>query len=547
MSCDSEKDTLKRRIEALEQLVERLQEENQSCKTDIKRLMQNYDIMDIMDSMGKLHKSLKKRPLTHYFPIEKFIQNPGFQHISLSIFKKLDPKSLGNCRMVSKEWKACIDQDKYWWHLQLGKCKEIMSETEYSNSLAKQYPEFMKTMDHIYEKESMENLKTFTTFMSSYRLKLIGNPKTYDWETPWPYISIRQWETPLHFAADENRIDIFDILVNSPYMKNMNVKNFSFSLLCRSNRGDILGDACFKNQVEIVQYYMNLKDEQKIDFNKMPAAPDGYSLFHNACDSNQIEVVKLFLDRADELNIDLNARSVENHEDYDDGHDGKTPIMYVMKPEVMKLLLADERIDVNATDDEGRTVLFYVSECLNLIYDWQTPEDLGRFEIQEFLDTITLLMSRSSRFDPTIDERTGYTALHQAFASWQDEVAEVILESALKAGIDVNCRDENGMSPAHYAFQCNDLNEERPKFLYGISKVCKIVLKYAKEVGIDLEARDNSGRTPLHYVCEKNTKKVIDRFLIMARTEFGIEFNLEVTDGDGKTPFELCKKQVTFV
>ena len=157
-------------------------------------------------------------------------------------------------------------------------------------------------------------------------------------------------------------------------------------------------------------------------------------------------------------------------------------------------------------------------------------------------------MSRSSRFDPTIDERTGYTALHNAFACWQDEVAEVILESALKAGIDVNCRDEaNGMSPAHYAFQCNDLNEERPKFLYGISKVFKIVLKYAKEVGIDLEARDNSGRTPLHYVCEKNTKKVIDRFLIMARTEFGVEFNLEVTDGDGKTPFELCKKQVTFV
>ena len=59
-----------------------------------------------MDSMEKLHESLKKS----HFRIEKFIQNPGLQHIALAIFKKLDPKSLGNCRVVAKEWKACIDQ-----------------------------------------------------------------------------------------------------------------------------------------------------------------------------------------------------------------------------------------------------------------------------------------------------------------------------------------------------------------------------------------------------------------------------------------------------
>ena len=94
---DTEKDTLKRRIEALEQVVERLQEENQSCKTEIKRFRQDHDIMD---SMGKLHKALKTRPLTH-FRIEELIRNPGFQHIALSIFKKLDPKSLGTCRVLS--------------------------------------------------------------------------------------------------------------------------------------------------------------------------------------------------------------------------------------------------------------------------------------------------------------------------------------------------------------------------------------------------------------------------------------------------------------
>ena len=222
----------------------------------------------IIDSMEKLHEPLKKR----HFRIEKFIQNPGLQHIALAIFKNLDPKSLGNCRVVSKEWKACIDQEKYWWNLQLVKCKEI---------------------------------------------------------------------------------------------------------------------------IEI------------------------------AMTRNHIELVKLFLDRADELGINLNARQRENTEDFDRGYDGKTPIMYAVKPEVMKLLLADERINVNATDDEGHTILYHLCNC-----DF-------RFEVQDVLETITLLMSTSSRFDPTID----VSLLHHAVHAWPD-FFEVILKSALAAGVDLNCRDE---------------------------------------------------------------------------------------------------------
>ena len=73
-------------------------------------------------------------------------------------------------------------------------------------------------------------------------------------------------------------------------------------------------------------------------------------LFHCACDSNNIELVKLFFDHANELGIDLNARSPG----------GKTPVMYAVKPEVMKLILDDARIDVNATDDLGHTALYHL-------------------------------------------------------------------------------------------------------------------------------------------------------------------------------------------
>ena len=69
----------------------------------------------------------------------------------------------------------------------------------------------------------------------------------------------------------------------------------------------------------------------------------------------------------------------------------------------------------------------------------------------------------------------------------------------------------------------------------------KAKTKSAKEVGIDLEARDNRGRTPMHHMCtwEFNIKISVEKFLEAAKKEFGIEFNLEATDEDGKTPFEL--------
>jgi len=47
-------------------------------------------------------------------------------------------------------------------------------------------------------------------------------------------------------------------------------------------------------------------------------------------------------------------------------------------------------------------------------------------------------------------------------------------------------------------------------------------------------------------MCESkyNPKKCVERFLQIAKKEFGIEFNLEATDEDGKTPFELFPEEM---
>ena len=39
----------------------------------------------------------------------------GYDHIALQIFGELDDKSLGNCRLVCKSWKQCIDNVKSFW------------------------------------------------------------------------------------------------------------------------------------------------------------------------------------------------------------------------------------------------------------------------------------------------------------------------------------------------------------------------------------------------------------------------------------------------
>ena len=61
--------------------------------------------------MEQIHDDLRPR----YVKLDELVTNPGLEHIALHIFKYLDPKSVGQCRAVSKGWKSLIDNDKFWW------------------------------------------------------------------------------------------------------------------------------------------------------------------------------------------------------------------------------------------------------------------------------------------------------------------------------------------------------------------------------------------------------------------------------------------------
>ena len=53
------------------------------------------------------------------------------------------------------------------------------------------------------------------------------------------------------------------------------------------------------------------------------------------------------------------------------------------------------------------------------------------------------------------------------------------------------------------------------------------------------------GRTPLHYLARARSESLAKQILDAARNEYGIEFNLNALDHDGKTPFSFYEKSFT--
>ena len=203
---------------------------------------------------------------------------------------------------------------------------------------------------------------------------------------------------------------------------------------------------------------------------------------------------------------------------------------------VMELLLADDRIDVNAVDEYGDTVLHHISECADFnpeVFEENEREERGpegryRFPISEILKTLELLL-HSPKVDVNIRNQDGCTALHYCADEIYPKKLEIALKAAKKAGIDVNIKRNDGMTAAHCAFR-NDLDH------------AYVMVKYGKEVGIDFEARDDKGKTPMHHLCQANHDEKVQKFLRVAKNRFNIEFDLEATDENGATPLELVKK-----
>ena len=532
---ESENTILKRQIEEL--------------RAENARLKQEIQCHEVKQAMEKLQVALRPR----FVRLGDLVCNPGLKHIALQIFKGLDPKSHGNCRLVSKEWKDCIDNSKWWWQqqiacmlsiyqLQLKYC-EIDRDWRPVDRNKASLEDFNEALKYVSKEESLDNLQLFTMFMRDYFQK---ESKFNLTDPEWYIFRTSNLPAPLYYAANDNRLDILQICARSP-MKNMDVD--TFYQIDSGSTSTILFSACIKNQFEVVEFYMNLKGHNRVDFNKTSFIrslhKDPVSLFHEACKSNKVEVVKLFLDRAEELKIDLNVRD----------RSGITPLMRVASKDVMKLLLSDDRIDATVIDAEGCNVLHHICKNTRGNGNLDLKPYMGEFkEITEeqITDTIVLLL-QSPKIPYTRDIISGFTPLHHAcYTQHQNEQRiEAMLKVLLEKSIDVNEVDFDGDTAVHIAFGLAfgfgtraEILFEKPLYFTTLPPTVNVFLKFAKRMGINIEATNNDGKTPLHKLCENiqglvGKEKYIDNFLRLVKTEYGIVFNLKATNNAGKTPFEM--------
>ena len=511
MSSDN---SLKRRIEALEKEVQELRNEN-------KRLKSEHQSSDIIQTIAEIHGHLKSR----FVRMDDLVHNSGLQHIATKIFKNLDIKTLGNCRAVSKGWKSFIDNDN-WWHLVLTSSRNMLEHLwPDCNNGDDEFITFLRTLRYVSDHDIFKNVKLLAQFMVDHFIQFKALAVPYYWD---PDTVPNHLDTPLHFAVSQNRVDVFELLKTVPTLKK----------LCFRDRhpnhptdpeddpkdweyGTSLDMAFQENRVEIVDFFIHLQGDKKVDF-----ANDKYGmkLFQLAWKASNVDVVKLCLKHTDELDLNF------------DEDDFVTMFKTIKSKEVLMILMSDERFDISSNGNVALQNVFQADTLNN--------DEEGK--VLEIIET----MFEQFDIDLTLGIDEWLTALH--FASYENYHRRIEaffkFAKSRKIKFDVNAKDGTGMTVAHRAFTMSN-NEYKikctpmtpPFTLNKFSPTIEVILKYAKEFAIDFEVKDRRGRTPIHYVfaSKHKPKKQVEWFLEMAKNEYDIEFNLNVRDLLGRTPQEL--------
>ena len=297
-------------------------------------------------------KRLKEDNPPIYFPMDELIVR--FPHLAQDIFQMLDRKHLGKCRVVSSRWKDCIDNSRRWWQFQLRRYRNLKGYQGQLFRLDKTslFPDFANVIEDIGAKETLDNLKIFAQFTMEF-INLC---------------TMKALDTPIHYATKTQRLDILTILVNSPVKMNLNLKSIY------RGRSTVFDKAIMDNQVEIIQFFIDIKDPERMDFKSIGMKWYGWNALHLACQAceaghfNNFEVLKLLLKHSLELGIDFNLKDKR----------GRTPVhlafrviglrtkfeqgyRFSMKNFHPFLQCAkDLNIDFEASDNIGRTPLHHL-------------------------------------------------------------------------------------------------------------------------------------------------------------------------------------------
>ncbi|WP_213106047.1 ankyrin repeat domain-containing protein [Candidatus Protochlamydia amoebophila] len=234
----------------------------------------------------------------------------------------------------------------------------------------------------------------------------------------------------------------------------------------------ILREAEEKNLIEIICFL----------FEKAPVF-----CLHQAVDWSNHRMLKLF----------LNFKGASKHLNkiYIDNSSLLHLATLKQDSESMRILLAQESIEVDIRDSNGRTPLHTAmlsgnKQCINL------------------------LLERGA--DPCSVDNEGKTLFH--FAAMRGHVNIVNCLTHIKE-ININIRDKHGNTPLHLAAMKGHVN---------------IFNYFTHTKGIDINIRDRHYSTPLHLAAKNGHIKMVNNLISIK----GIKFN--VKDKDGNTPLHLA-------
>mmetsp|Transcript_21734 Transcript_21734/g.64895 ORF Transcript_21734/g.64895 Transcript_21734/m.64895 type:complete len:570 (+) Transcript_21734:205-1914(+) len=214
--------------------------------------------------------------------------------------------------------------------------------------------------------------------------------------------------------------------------------------------------------------------------------------------------------------------------------DGRSPLHWAAfhgKIKVLKLLLSNSTVNVNAVDKERRTALH-----------WATVQDATSAKV------VQMLLKAGANIGARDIE--GMTPLH--WAVYHDSAEICIL--LLKAGADPRAHDDvEGKTPLHWAAADDNLacvkmllaaadkdvirdtdNMGRTALHFCIAEDKELFAKLLLDSkGVDVDARDKSGRTPLHWAAALNK-------VAFAATLISAGAMTEVEDDEGATPLHFA-------
>ena len=169
--------------------------------------------------------------------------------------------------------------------------------------------------------------------------------------------------------------------------------------------------------------------------------------------------------------------------------------------EIVELLLATEKVDINLQDNEGKSALF--KAC----------------SIGSNTEAVKLLLA-TKKVDVNLQDDIGETALTEACSNGNTEVVKLLLKMEQ---VDVNLQNHNGSTPLHIA--C----------LHGRTETIKLLLTI-EQVIVNLQ--DHWGDTPLSIACVKGDAKIVKLLLDTGKIDLK-----SLTDEHGKTARSVASER----